>query len=228
MKTLIDMAARKKGWIVKIMFPMVPGTLLLLQLLIIPGCAGFPVIAQNDPFKGVTDVTVDMWHTVVDSRIDNVRALYHKQIAGDKASDPVATFVFVAAVDPYYYSYQGESLSREAYLMVNSERFPVTLTDSTNVAMKRNSAVYDYYFYGYSHFFYYPGVIIWKETNNRVLTAKIRLSPEIQKALAVASSYTMRFYLGDMPVTLEATQQQLEALKKFLAYEKQAVPPRNN
>ncbi|MBP7737622.1 MAG: hypothetical protein KA369_16695 [Spirochaetes bacterium] len=205
--------------------PILPLALFLAGM---PGCASFSVVAQNDPYKGVTDVTVDMWHTVVDSRIDNVRALYHKQISGDRVSDPTVTFVFVAAVDPYYYNYQGESLSREAYLMVDSERFPVTLVDSTNVPMKRNSAVYDYYFYGYSHFFYYPGVIIWKETNSRVLTAKIRLASEIRKALAGASSYTMRFYCGDMPITLEATQQQLDALKKFLAYEKQAGPPRKN
>jgi len=200
-------------------------SLLALFLSSMAGCASFPVVVKNDPFKGVTDVTVDMWHSVVDSRIDNVRTLYHKQIAGDRATDPTATFVFVAAVDPYYYNYQGESINREAYLMVNSVRFPVTLVDNTNVPMKRNSAVYDYYFYGYSHFFYYPGVIIWKETNSRVLTAKIRLAPDIRKALAGASSYTMRFYLGDMPVTLEATQRQLEALKKFLAYDKQAAPP---
>ncbi len=202
-----------------------PIVLLAFSLSIVSGCASFPVVVQNDPYKGVTDVTVDMWHRVVDSRIDNVRTLYHKQIAGDRVSDPTATFVFVAAVDPYYYNYQGESLSREAYLMVDSARFPVTLTDSTNVRMKRNSAFYDYHFYGYSHFFYYPGIVIWRETNSRVLTARFRLNPDIRKALAGASSYTMRFYLGDMPVTLEATQRQLEALKKFLACEKQAAPP---
>lgn len=218
MKSLIAIAAHN-------LLRLVPIVVLAFFLSIVSGCASFPVVVQNDPFKGVTDVTVDMWHTVLDSRIDNVRTLYQKQIAGDRVTDPTATFVFVAAVDPYYYNYQGESLSREAYLMVDSVRFPVTLTDSTNVRMKRNSAVYDYYFYGYSHFFYYPGVVIWRETNNRVLTARFRLTPEIRKALVGASSYTMRFYLGDMPVTLEATERQLEALKKFLAYEKHAAPP---
>ncbi|HOT44901.1 MAG TPA: hypothetical protein PLM53_09725 [Spirochaetota bacterium] len=197
---------------------------------IITGCVSFPVTVNNDPFKDVTTVSVDMWHTVLDSDLDNIRTLYTKTISKGDMSDPVATIVFVASADPYY-GYHGQDMSKEAYVMVDATTFPLSLIDNKKERVKHNTMIYDYpyvypYVYGYPHFFfYYPGVVIVKESRRYILTARIRLTPEIQSAIMGGSSYKIRLYLGETPVTLEATSKQLEALKKFIVYGHTASAP---
>lgn len=194
-------------------------TALVFLVLFLTGCASFPLVINDDAFKRTTGVTVNMWHTVLDSQLDNVRTSYHKEISGRNISDPEVTVVFVATVDPYYNNYQGESLSKDAYVMVDSALFPVSLSESSNVRMNKTSTIYDYPYFGYPHFFYFgPGAVIVRESNNRILTARFTLTPDMQKALIGASTYKLRFYTGETPVTLEATSHQLDALKKFLEY----------
>ena len=84
-----------------------PAACLFVLIIAITGCANFPVVVNDDPFKGVKSVSVDMWHTVLDSDLDNIRTLYHKKISKGEVSDPIAVIVFVAVVDPYY-GYRGE------------------------------------------------------------------------------------------------------------------------
>ncbi len=205
-------------------------TCLFVLVIFMTGCASFPVAIHEDPFKGVTIVSVDMWHTVLDSDLDNIRTLYYKKISKSEVSDPIATIVFVGTVDPYY-GYHCEGLSREGYIMVDSESFPVNLFENKKERMKHNSMYYNYpFFFAYPHFhpyfhFYYPGVVIVKESRRCILTAKISLTPDIQRALAGAVSYKIRMYQGEIPVTLEATSRQLEALKKFLMNGQSAGAP---
>jgi len=196
---------------------------IFIFIAVMTGCVSFPVTVNNDPFKDVTTVSVDMWHTVLDSDLDNVRTLYTKRIAKGEVSDPIATIVFVASADPYY-GYHGQDMSKEAYIMADATTFPLSLIDNRKERVKHNTMIYDYpyvypYGFGYPHFyFYYPGVVIVKESRRYILTARIRLTQEVQSAIIGASSYKIRLYLGETPVTLEATSKQLEALKKFIAY----------
>lgn len=199
---------------------------LLAVIILLTGCVSFPVQVNNDPFKDVTTVSVDMWHSVLDSDLDNIRALYTKSISRGDVSDPIATIVFLASADPYY-GYQGQDMSKEAYIMADTTTFPLNLVDHRKERVRHNTMIYDYPpVYGYPHFyFYYPGVVIVKESRRYVLTARIRLTREIQSAIVGAASYKIRLYLGETPVTLEATPKQLEALKKFIAYGHPAPAP---
>lgn len=198
-----------------------------LLVILMAGCVNFPVMVQDDPFMRKTAVSVDMWHTVIDGDFDNIRALYRKEISGGRVSEPVATIVFVATVGPYHNDYHGESLEREAYILVDSDLFPIQLTESTNNRYKRDAVIYDsfYWGYGYYPFFYYnPGVTIVRRRDSHVLTGKFHLTPEMQQAIAGAASYKIRLYAGKNPVTLEATPRQLDALKQFIEYGRPAVP----
>jgi hypothetical protein len=189
---------------------------IVLPFLVLTGCISFPVVVNRDPFKGETVVTADMWHTVIDSRIDNIRVLYQKHIKNGVVSDPVATLVFVATVDPYYYNYNGESLNPEAYIVADNTSFKVNLIENKNLGEKRSSIIYNYPLIGpYFYFYYNPSIIIRTE-NRRILIAKLRLTAEIQSAILGATHYMIRFYIGDSPLTLEATPKQLASVKKFL------------
>jgi hypothetical protein len=191
---------------------------IILPFVVMTGCISFPVVVKRDPFRGETVVTADMWHTVIDSRIDNIRVLYQKHIKNGVVSEPVVTFWFVATVDPYYYNYNGESLGTEAYVVADDTSFKVNLTENKNLGEKRSSVMYTYpYPYGgpYFYFYYNPSVIIRTE-NRRILIAKIQLTPEIQSAILGATHYMIRFYVGDNPLTLEATPRELASVKKFL------------
>jgi hypothetical protein len=186
----------------------------IIPFLFITGCVTFPVEVNEDPFKGVTTVRADMWHTVLDSSLDNTRVLYEKTVTGGLVSDPVVAFEFVAVMDPYYYRYNGEPLKPDAFVLVNRKSYPVGLFDIYKTR-------YDYptvtsgYWWGFPYPYY--GVIVIGHTTRYTLKAKMRLTPDLQQAIAGADIYRIRLYAGDSPVTLEATPKQLEAVKKFLA-----------
>ena len=184
----------------------------LLPLFILTGCLSFPVVVNKDPFKGISVVTADMWHTVIDSRIDNLRVLYKKEITNGEISDPTVSFAFAADIDPYFYNYHGDDLKPEAYILADSTSFRINLVERNNENRQGAS-----YFYNYPVVIpFYRGFIITSRSQ-RILTAKLKLTPEIQKAVIVSKSYMIRFYFGDNPLTLEATPKQLESVKKFLA-----------
>jgi hypothetical protein len=184
----------------------------LLPLFILTGCLSFPVVISKDPFKGTSVVTADMWHTVIDSRIDNLRVLYQKEIVNGEISEPTVSFVFAADIDPYFYNYHGEGLKPEAYILADSRSFRVDLMERNNENRQGAS-----YFYDYPVFIpFYRGFIITSR-RQRILTAQLKLTPEIQKAVINSKNYMIRFYFGDNPLTLEATPKQLESVKKFLA-----------
>ncbi len=98
--------------------------ILLFSDLFFVGCVSFTVTWENDTFNGAEVVTADMWHTVVDSSIDNRRVLYRKEIVRGVVSDPVVSFNFVAYPDSDYH-YHGESINPEAYILADKKSFPV-------------------------------------------------------------------------------------------------------
>ncbi|HOT44905.1 MAG TPA: hypothetical protein PLM53_09705 [Spirochaetota bacterium] len=64
-------------------------------------------------------------------------------------------------------------------------------------------------------YYFYPGITGGSGINLTVLTATIRLTPEMQKALDGADFYGIRCSIGGDPVTLEAAPGQLGALRQF-------------
>jgi hypothetical protein len=184
----------------------------LLPFLILTGCISFPVTVEKDPFRGVSVVTADMWHTVIEGNVDNVRVLYQKEIKIGENLDPVVSFVFIADMDPYYGGYYGEGLKPEAYILADGKSFKVILSERNNVKRVSHPYVYAYPMW----FPYYRSVII-RTVQQHVLTAKLTLTPDIQGAILPSKSCLIRFFVGDNPVTLEATPKQLASVKKFLA-----------
>jgi hypothetical protein len=186
---------------------------LIIPFLFSAGCATFPVEIKEDLFRGVTTVRADMWHTVLDSRVDNTRVLYEKTIESGRVADPIVSFEFVAMLDPYYYNYHGEPLRPDAYVLVNKKSYTVGLFDIYK-SLYDIPMVSGGFLWGFP--FPYQGAIIVGHSTRYVLKAKMRLTPDIQQAILAADSYQVRLYTGDEPITLEATPKQLEAVKKFL------------
>ncbi len=185
---------------------------MIMPLFFVTGCISFPVVMEKDPFRGVSVVTADMWHSVVEGDVDNLRALYRKDIKNGEVSDPVVSFVFVTEVNPYG-TYYGEGLKPEGYILADGKSFKVVLSERNNVKRVTYPPVYDVYPMWYPY--YFRGVII-RTVTRHVLTAKLTLTPDIQGAILTSRSYHLRFFLGDNPITLEATPKQLESVKKFL------------
>jgi hypothetical protein len=158
-----------------------------------------------------------MWHRVPGRKLDNVRTVYYRQITGDSASDPLATFVFVATIDPGYPTYCGGELNRNAWILAGPESFPVRLMDNNSDYTRSQAMLCGCRIVGgYRLYYFHPGMTGGSETGQSVMTATIRLTTEIQKALEGAECYQIRFYMGNDPVVLEAAPKQLAALRQFL------------
>ena len=184
----------------------------IFSFIALAGCKMFPVTVSDDPFRGVTVVTADMWHSVVDRRIDNLRVLYSKTISNGSLSDPTVRFEFVANNDPYYNDYHGEKLGPEAYILTDNKSFTVKLIDSSLIP--RKIPIVSSYGFGFFHPFYRE--IIIGTSEQYTILAKIQLTPEISQAILGAGRYMIRFYTGDTPLTLQATKRQLDSVKTFL------------
>lgn len=193
-------------------------TLFIIAHFMFAGCASFPVVVTDDPFKGGSVITADMWHSVLDRGIDNTRVLYLKTITVGSVSDPTVKFEFVASDNSYYGDYHGEKIEPDAFILADSISFPVKIIDSFRDSRKVPVVSSFGFFYPFHRFHYFPlyhGVIIGSGSQY-TLTAKIRLSPDICRAILSANKYMIRFYTGDTPLTLRATPRQLDSVKRFL------------
>jgi hypothetical protein len=173
------------------------------------GCRTFDVVVKDDPFKGTTVVTADMWHTVTDARIDNRRVLYQKEIVKGKVLNPTASFEFGAQIIPII-GYQGAPLGNEVYILCDTKNFIVKLLDNNTITQTM---------LGSHHRTDAQGQASTKvqTTTMCALTGRITLTPDIQKAIQNCQSYQIRFTTGNDNLTLKATPAQLEAVKKFIA-----------
>lgn len=177
------------------------------------GCRSFEVVVKDDPFKGTSVITADMWHTVTDFRVfDNQRVLYEKEIKNGRVGTPTAFFLFNAIVIPMW-GYNGEDLEQSAYIVCDNNKFKTNIIGykkeiRTNVSGSGNTDASGNYHASVS------------TSRTSVITGKIALTPDIQNAISKCSKYMIRFYLTggtNSPVTLEATPAQLDAVKKFIA-----------
>lgn len=169
-------------------------------VMVLTGCGSFKVVVNNDPFKQSTVVTVDMWHKVVDSRMDNRRVLYTKEIKNGRVLDPTVSFEFFCVINSFY-GYNGEDLKPEATVLCDNKNFNVNLF---NVKNNKQSNIY---VSNYSAGTYHSSTLL----------ADMKLTLDVQRAIMNCESYMIRFYAGNTPITLKATGSQLDAVKKFLA-----------
>ncbi len=180
-----------------------------VMFVFVVGCRSFDVVVKDDPFKGSTVVTADMWHEVVEGNIDNRRVLYEKEIKNGKVLEPTATFNFFLLLIPIYGTLC-EPLGKDAYILCDNKSFKVNINDNkraqqsgiagsgnTNASGNYNASVSSYH--------------------TCILSGKITLKPDAQKAILECKTYMLRFYMGSNIVTLKATNAQLTAVKKFLA-----------
>lgn len=173
------------------------------------GC-GFKVVVSNDPFKKATVVTADMWHKVIDSKIDNQRVIYQKEIVNGKISKPTVSFEFSAAIgDMVGYHYHGEPLGNDVYVLCDANNFKVKLLDNNIITS--------------THFGRQENTDSKGNVNTVVnighsgyLSGKIILTQDIQQAILNCANYQIRFTVGNNYITLNATSSQLKAVKEFL------------
>jgi hypothetical protein len=180
----------------------------LFMALFLFSCRTFEVVIKDDKYKKATIVSVDMWHKVIDSRIDNQRVIYEKEINNGKVSIPTASFFFSATINPVW-GYNGEDIEKEAIMLCDDKNINVKFMDykRTNESTVIGSQSYDT-----------RGNPIGaaNRVNSSLMSGKIFLTPDIQKAIKNCKSYSMRFYVGHNPLTLQASPEQLAAVKKFL------------
>ena len=152
-----------------------------------------------------------MWHKVTDSKIDNRRVLYQKEIMNGKVMSTTVAFEFFAVIaSGYGYNYSGETLGDDVYVMCDNNSYKISIVDanktkqtqvfssqSTDASGKTSTQV--------------------GSANSCTLTGKITLTPEVQNAIQECENYMIRFYIGNNTLTLKATPSQLETVKKFLS-----------
>jgi hypothetical protein len=187
----------------------------LFPVLLLAGCGGFQVTVKDDPFKKATVITSDIWHKVIDSNIDNRRVLYQKEINKGKMSNPTVCFEFLASINNS--SYSGEELGHEVYILCDSNSFKLDLVAGNKVQQSQVGSSTTTDSAG-------NNVTQVHSANFCHLTGKIILTPDIQKAILNCRNYQIRFYVGNNTFTLQATEKQLEAVKKFLAVEATNMP----
>lgn len=181
---------------------------LFIIALVIAGCRSFTVVIKDDQFKGARVVTLDIYHKVIESYFNNTRIIYSKDIKEGKISDPEMAMDFWAST-AYGYNYHGDDLSEKAQLLIDGTVFQVKLYDRKNVKATHFDLSRSYG--GMS-----SGIAI-SSSYTSTLSAKLRLTPDIQQALARATEYKIRIYAGDTIVTMKAESSQLEAVKLFIA-----------
>jgi hypothetical protein len=167
---------------------------------LLAGCSSFKVVVNDDPFKQSTVVTTDMWHKVIDSRMDNRRVLYTKEIKNGRVLDPTVSFEFFCIISSFY-GYNGEDLKTDAVILCDNKNFNVKLFNVKN--NKQNNIYVNNYSAG--------------TYQSSTLLADMKLTADVQKAILNCELYQIRFYAGNSPITLRATGSQLDAVKKFLA-----------
>jgi hypothetical protein len=183
---------------------------ILIIFVLLTGC-GFKVVVKDDPFKRASVVTADMWHKVIDSKIDNRRVLYQKEIKNGKASLTIVGFEFQALImNGFGHNYNGENLGNEVYILCDDKSFKLNLVDGNKVQQTHVSSSQS------------TGVTGKTSTqvgssSSCILTGKITLTPEVQNAIQKCDNYMIRFYTGNNTLTLKATPSQLETVKNFLA-----------
>ncbi len=191
----------------------------LLAALFFIGCSSFKVEVKEDPFKGTKFVTVDMWHKVIDQKslvFDNQRFLYEKEIKNGKVLNPTAYFLFNLLVISLW-GYNGEDFEKTAYILCDNNKFKANIIDyskveRTNVSGKAKTNIN-----------WVSGETSAKSeigtSHVCTVSGKIVLTPDIQKAISNCSTYMIRFYLAknNVPVTLQATNSQLDAVKRFIS-----------
>jgi hypothetical protein len=182
--------------------------LFLLLVFFLVGCKGMNIMVKDDPFKKSTVVTADIWHKVMDSKIDNQRVLYEKEIKNGQVTVPAVSFQFYAIIHPWW-GYNGEDLGKEVYLSCDDKSFKVNLLDYRNLKQENVSG------HGSTNAAGQYSASV-STTHTATMTGKIMLTPDIQKAIKGCNNFMYRFYVGSNTLTLQATSQQLEVVKKFL------------
>lgn len=181
----------------------------LVLFVFVVGCRSIEVIVKDDPFKKATTVTADMWHKVMDSRIDNQRMLYEKDIKNGRVSIPTVSFQFYSIVHPFW-GYNGEDLKKDVILLCDNTSFKANIADYRKLLQENVSGSGSTNSSGH-----YSASVSTVHTST--MTGKLFLMPDVQKAILNCKEYMVRFYVGSNPLTLKATPDQLEALKKFIA-----------
>ncbi len=171
-------------------------------------CSSFKVVVKEDAFKKTTIVTADMWHKVTEGYLDNMRAIYTKEIKNGIESEPELRLEFQCLIHAFT-GCRGDKIDQEGYILVDEKSFKLNLTNlSANItttvsgsgstdASGKYSASATTHTWGHQY-------------------ASLKIAPDIQKALLDANSYKIRVYNGKDATTLTATSSQLEAVKKFL------------
>jgi hypothetical protein len=182
-------------------------TMLLLSLCLAIGCRSFNVVVENDAFKGVVVVKADMWHKVIEGKLDNLQALYQKEINNGKITDAFIMLQFRAIQHPML-GYNGEDLEKSAYLLIDAKSYKIDMKD---MSTSRNTYLHGNIGPNYAG----TSSVTINATPTVALIAKVPLSEQMLADMANAQSLKIRVYTGINPCTLEATSSQLKAVKIF-------------
>ncbi|HOW84046.1 MAG TPA: hypothetical protein PK573_15900 [Spirochaetota bacterium] len=170
------------------------------------GCESYQVKVTDDQFKKSKVMKVQMWHKVLEGKLDNRSVTYTREFKDGKNMPITVTFHFRAGdflksamSMPFGNSERTVELDEEAYLLVDNESIKLTVSDRQR---DRTMNVWG------------TDSGVWAGTTDD-LYGSLEIPPQVGNKMAKAKNIQYRFYAYKEPTTLEATPKQLLKLREF-------------
>jgi uncharacterized protein YcfL len=180
-------------------------TLLFFCIVLLYGCeSGYNVIVKDDPYKQSILIKLETRHKVMEGNLENETMTYEREIKTGKKSPVTIFFRFYAG--PYL---NGKEMEDRIYLLIDGHLFTLPITNKKTETQIENE------YAGSNRRYYFNNPAFIRES--RYLTGKFELNPEIEQALSNSRDFSLRVYMDSESTTLKATENQLVAVKRFLA-----------
>jgi len=191
-------------------------TLSIIMTITLLSCTTYVTVSE-DPYIKATIVKYEKWHKVLEGDLTNQRACYTRHIRGADRGPITVELEFYGMVLPMF-GYTGDGLDEQAYVLINSISFPIKLADRKN---NKNVIIHGSingsdqmsgFSYGSRE-----RLSIGASTTCR-LSARFTMSPEMERALAVAEKMSIRVSAGGKPTILKVSGGQIDMLKELAAF----------
>ena len=176
----------------------------IIMVSMLLSCASGSITVKDDPFSKETVITYDRWHKVVEGPLDNLRTKYTRYIKQGVKSPVIVELEFRAMAHPLT-GYNAEDLDETVTLLIDNESMKVKIQN-----IKKSSSLYIGGMHG-------GGLSSFNINTINNLYGKFIIPPQAESLLLKSSRFMMRVSTGGKYTVLQATDGQLENIKKFLS-----------
>lgn len=190
-----------------------------IMLAIMTGCGTTYVTVRDNPYTQMTEIQYDSHHRVVEGDMENYRTCYTKYIKKGMRS-PVVIDFDMAISELSSNSYTGADLDEIAYVLIDGTSHQVKLIE------RKNNKTTSYFGsetimgtssrYGHGTTVTGSGTLRVSSIVNHRLHARVLMTHEMEQALAVAKSMSIRISAGKTLAVLKISASQLEMLRELV------------